>query len=99
MLLQYTAPLRCLEKSIRSMGVGTEGAGGPSPPIIQLGGRGAPLPNNGIPRSEKKKSEKQLERSLNYDVAVTFGQNKQFWIKNVCLGNLCLCLVAHSVGS
>ena len=31
--------------------------------------------------------------------AVTFGQNKQSWIKNVCLGNLCLCLVAHNVES
>ena len=32
-------------------------------------------------------------------VAVTFGQSKQSWIKSVCLGNLCLCLVAHHVGN
>ena len=82
-LLQYTVPLQCLEKSVRSMGIGTEGARRPSPPIIQLGWL-APS-NNGTLWSEKKIWKSNWNDLSNMYVAVTFYKNKQFWIKNVCL--------------
>ena len=98
-LLQYTAPLQCLEKSIRSMGVGTEGGGGPNSPIIQLRELPPPIMAPGAVTKRKKKWKSNWNDLSTVYVAVTFGQNKQFWIQNVCLENLCLCLVAHNVGS
>ena len=99
-LLQYTIPLRCLEKSVRSMGVGIEGRGAQSPNNVTGGGLGAPPPIM-VPRTVKRKKNRKVNWNdlSNVYVAVTFEQNKQFWIKDVCLGNLCLCLVAHNVGN